>query len=63
MSFGKEGVDRVVLGHGPRRVLILVGIHGNEPCGVESVKMFLQRKALFAGHANVCAKELLMDEN
>mmetsp|Transcript_12883 Transcript_12883/g.20979 ORF Transcript_12883/g.20979 Transcript_12883/m.20979 type:complete len:457 (+) Transcript_12883:1-1371(+) len=63
MRFGKEGVDRIVLGHGPRRVLILVGIHGNEPCGVEAVKMLLQRKTLFSGHANVSAKELLIDEN
>ncbi|KAL7544665.1 hypothetical protein ACHAWF_008034 [Thalassiosira exigua] len=35
-SGGKDGVDRVVLGHGPRRVLVLVGIHGNEPCGVNT---------------------------
>jgi hypothetical protein len=63
IDFGK-GVDRVVLGRGPRRVLVLAGIHGNEPCGVEAVKMMLQRKSLFSGNnANVTSEELLQDEN
>jgi hypothetical protein len=41
--------DRVVLGHGPRRVLVLVGIHGNEGCGVEAVRQILRRFRLFHG--------------
>lgn len=63
IDFG-NGVDRVVLGHGPRRVLVLSGIHGNEPCGVEAVKMLLQKKRLFScNNANVTSEELLQDEN
>ena len=64
ITFGTGGVDRVVLGHGPRRVLVLVGIHGNEPCGVEAVRMMLQRQAIFTGgHASVSAGELQIVEN
>lgn len=64
MVFGSDGVDRVILGHGPRRVLVLVGVHGNEPCGVEAVKTILQRKAIFTeGHAAVTANELLVEES
>lgn len=44
--FGRGSVDRVVLGHGPRHVLVLVGIHGNEPCGVEAARLILQRHCL-----------------
>lgn len=63
IDFG-NGVDRVVLGRGPRRVLVLSGIHGNEPCGVEAVKIMLQRKSLFSGNnANVTSEDLLQDEN
>ena len=62
IDFG-NGVDRVVLGHGPRRVLVLAGIHGNEPCGVEAIKLILQKKKLFSGNnANVESEELLQDE-
>ena len=64
MTFGKNGVDRVILGHGNRRVLVLVGIHGNEPCGVEAVKMMLTRKSIFtASHSDVTSDELHLDEN
>ena len=64
MTFGKNGIDRVILGHGPRRVLVLVGIHGNEPCGVEAVKMMLKRKSIFtASHSDVTSDELHLDEN
>jgi predicted deacylase len=62
IAFGK-GIDRVVLGNGPRRVLIIVGIHGNEPCGVEAVKLMLQRKALFTGDSSVKAKDLYENDN
>ena len=63
IDFG-NGIDRVVLGRGPRRVLILSGIHGNEPCGVEAVKMILQKRKLFSGNnANVTSEELSQDEN
>ena len=63
IDFG-NGVDRVVLGRGPRRVLILSGIHGNEPCGVEAVRMILQKRRLFSGNnANVTSEELSKDEN
>jgi predicted deacylase len=61
IEFG-NGVDRVVLGHGPRRVLILTGIHGNEPCGVEAVKMIL-RKLFTGSNSNVTSEELFQDEN
>ena len=47
-NFG-QSLDRVVLGHGTRRVLVIVGVHGNEPCGVEAVKLLLQKHALFTG--------------
>jgi hypothetical protein len=47
-EFG-QSLDRVVLGHGNRRVLCIVGIHGNEPCGVQAVKLLLQKHALFTG--------------
>lgn len=40
---------------------MIVGIHGNEPCGVEAIKIMLQRKALFFGNANVKAQDI--DEN
>ena len=62
VPFGK-GIDRVVLGNGPKKVLIIVGIHGNEPCGVEAVKLILQRKALFLGDANVKARDLDLNDN
>ena len=63
VDFG-NGVDRVVLGHGPRRVLVLSGIHGNEPCGVKAVNMVLQKRKLFScNNANVTSEELLQDEN
>lgn len=62
IDFG-NGVDRVVLGHGPRRVLILVGIHGNEPCGVLATAMILQKKQLITSDANITAEDLLQDEN
>lgn len=44
--FGMLGqcMDRAVVGHGPRQILVLVGIHGNEPCGVEAAKLILQRQ-------------------
>ena len=63
IDFGNS-VDRVVIGRGPRRVLVLAGIHGNEPCGVNAVKMILQKQSLFSGNdANVTSEELLQDEN
>ena len=62
IDFG-NGVDRVVLGHGPRRVLILVGIHGNEPCGVLATAMILQKKQLISSNTNITAEDLLQDEN
>ena len=63
IDFG-NGIDRVVIGRGPRRVLILSGIHGNEPCGVEAVKMILQKRKLFSGNnANVTSEELSQEEN
>lgn len=62
IAFGK-GIDRVVLGNGQRRLLILVGIHGNEPCGVEAIKLMLQRKALFSGDADVKAIDLDINDN
>jgi len=46
LSFG-DNITRLVIGHGKRRVLILVGIHGNEYCGVEAVRHILKRQALF----------------
>ena len=64
ITFGTRGIDRIVLGHGPRRVLVLVGIRGNEYCGVDAAKMIMQKKALFtAGHASITAGELLVDNN
>jgi hypothetical protein len=62
ITFGK-GMERVVLGNGPKRVLVLVGIHGNEHCGVEAVKIMLQRKALFSGDADVKAQDLDVNDN
>lgn len=47
VMFGRGSVERVVFGHGPRHVLVLVGIHGNEPCGVEAARLILQRHCLF----------------
>jgi hypothetical protein len=47
-NFG-QSLDRVILGHGSRRVLCIVGVHGNEPCGVEAVKLLLQKNAMFTG--------------
>jgi hypothetical protein len=47
VMFGRGCVDRVVLGSGPRHVLVLVGIHGNEACGVEAARLMLQRHSLF----------------
>ena len=46
-------------------MLGLVGIHGNEYCGVDAVKIIMQKKALFtAGHASIItAGELLVDNN
>eukprot|EP00569_Conticribra_weissflogii_P010847 CAMPEP_0171388614 /NCGR_PEP_ID=MMETSP0879-20121228/40598_1 /TAXON_ID=67004 /ORGANISM="Thalassiosira weissflogii, Strain CCMP1336" /LENGTH=541 /DNA_ID=CAMNT_0011900969 /DNA_START=136 /DNA_END=1761 /DNA_ORIENTATION=+ len=61
VSFGKGGVDRVVLGNGPRKILVLGGIHGNEFCGVEAIRLILQRHSLFTGDANVCAENLSCD--
>lgn len=63
IDFGNS-VDRVILGSGSRRVLVLVGIHGNEPCGVEAVKMILRKRKLFsANSADVTSEELLDDDN
>ena len=62
VPFGK-GIDRIIIGNGPRKVLIIVGIHGNEPCGVEAVKVILQRKALFSGGANAKALDLDLNDN
>lgn len=42
---------------------MLVGIHGNEHCGVEAVKIMLQRKALFSGDADVKAQDLDVNDN
>lgn len=44
-------------------MLVLVGIHGNESCGVEAMKLMLQRKALFTGDANVQAQDLDINDN
>eukprot|EP01082_Thalassiosira_pseudonana_P003863 g3094.t1 g3094 contig12:1405201-1406784(-) len=62
VAFGKGGIDRVVIGNGARRVLVLAGIHGNEPCGVDAINLLLQRKALFSGHPTVNAQELTFNE-
>lgn len=64
MTFGESGVDRVILGHGPRRVLVLAGIHGNEPCGVEALKIMLKKKSIFtASHSDVTSAELRINKN
>ena len=64
MTFGENGVDRLILGHGKRRVLVLVGIHGNEPCGVEALKIMLKKKSIFtASHSDVTSDELHVNKN
>ena len=47
VMFGRGCVDRVVIGSGPRHMLILVGVHGNEPCGVQAARLILQKHHLF----------------
>jgi hypothetical protein len=53
--------DRIVLGHGPRRVLILVGVHGNEYCGVHAVREILGRFCLFHGMNRITKSDLQDD--
>jgi hypothetical protein len=47
VMFGRGCVDRVVIGSGPQHMLILVGVHGNEPGGVQATRLILQRHHLF----------------
>jgi len=61
-SSNAQHSDRIVLGHGPRRVLILVGVHGNEPCGVLAVREILEKFRLFRGSAGVTRADLERDE-
>jgi len=58
VNFGPEGIDRIVLGHGPKHVLVLVGIHGNELCGVHAVQLLLQKRRLFQGNSSVSYQQL-----
>ena len=57
MMFGGS-LDRVVIGHGPRHLLIIVGVHGNEPCGVEAAKLILQRQQVFIGDLKTTTADL-----
>lgn len=43
--------DVLVFGHGPRRVLITVALHGNEPCGVDAVNQVIRLEFV---HELVC---------
>ena len=54
--------DRVVLGNGPRHVLVLVGIHGNEGCGVRAVGQILSRFRLFHGSSDASNSDLHNDK-
>mmetsp|Transcript_245 Transcript_245/g.370 ORF Transcript_245/g.370 Transcript_245/m.370 type:complete len:468 (+) Transcript_245:65-1468(+) len=54
--------DRIILGYGPRRVLIIVGVHGNEPCGVLAVRQILEKFCLFRGSAEATSKDFDRDE-
>lgn len=42
---------------------MIVGIHGNESCGLDAMKMMLQRKALFSGDADVKKEDLDANDN
>jgi hypothetical protein len=53
--------DRIVLGYGPRRVLILVVVHGNEYCGVHAVREILGRFCLFHGTNRITKSDLQDD--